>query len=781
MKPSCSVGLLVGGALVLGSFSAGWSGDEALPRPDAEFKGKIATKREESVPYWPEAFKAPSGAPNVVLVLLDDIGFGDTSVMGGAIQTPVLEKLAAQGLRYNRFHVCAMSSPTRASLLTGRNHHQVGFGGISEFSAGYPGYNSVWPENTVSLPEVLRQNGYSTAAFGKWHNTPVWEISPTGPFDHWPTSLGFEYFYGFMGGATSQWKPRLYRNTLAVEPPATPQQGYHLTTDLANEAIQWIHQHESLASDKPFFLYFATGAAHAPHHVSKEWIAKYKGRFDEGWDKLREETFARQKKLGIIPADADLTLRPPELSAWDSLTPDQKKLMAHQAEVYAGFVAQTDYEVGRILQAIAGEGKSDNTIVFYIVGDNGASGEGGPEGYDNGGPYGNSSSADVATRLRYYGDLGSEVFTNNYSVAWAWGFDSPFQWTKQVASHLGGTRNPLIISWPARIKSKGQIRSQFAHVSDIAPTIYEIAGVRFPDTVNGVKQLPLEGQSLVYTFDHPDAPSARTLQYFEMLGNRGIYKDGWWAGVRNQLPWDMAHLFDKMADHPWELYDLNHDYSQAHDLASKYPQKLKELQDAFDSEAKRNQVYPLVPAPGEGRPSPIKGKTTFTYYPGVTRLTSAVSPDLAGRTQRIVAVLDIPNAQTEGAIIAQGGRWGGFALYVKNNHLVCETDGFGPYHQKMTSYESLPTGKVEVAFEFTAEPLARPAPKDPVFNARNNAGTGRIFINGKPMGEARFTHFGPFTWETLDVGEDNGTPVSDSYSVPFAFTGTIEKVTVEQK
>ena len=410
MKPSRSVGLLLGGTLALSGLSNSGFAQDVLPHPDAEFKGKISAKREESTPYWPEPASAPSGAPNVVLILLDDVGFGETSLMGGPIHTPNIEKLASQGLLYNRFHVCAMSSPTRASLLTGRNSHQVGFGGISELSAGYPGDNSVMPKSAVTVAEVLRQNGYSTAAFGKWHNTPIWEISPSGPFDHWPTGLGFEYFYGFIWGATSQWEPRLYRNTVAVEPPATPQQGYHLTTDLANEAIRWLHRHEATATEKPFFLYFATGAAHSPHHVARKWIDKYRGKFDMGWDKLRAETFARQKQLGVIPADAENTPRPSELPAWDSLTAEQKKLMAREAEVYAGFLEQTDYEVGRLLQGIQDVGKRDNTLVFLIVGDNGASGEGGLSGYENGGPYGNSATASIAARLEYAGEARFKSF-----------------------------------------------------------------------------------------------------------------------------------------------------------------------------------------------------------------------------------------------------------------------------------------------------------------------------------------------------------------------------------
>jgi arylsulfatase A-like enzyme len=773
MKPSRSMGLLLGGTMALSAFSTGRSADDSLPLTDAESQGKISP-RQDLVPYWPQTAKAPDGAPNVVLILLDDVAFGDTSLMGGSAQTPVIEKLAAEGLLYNRFHVCPMSSPTRASLLTGRNPHQVGFGNISELAAGFPGYTSVLPKEAAPMAEVLRQNGYSTAAFGKWHNTAVWEIGPTGPFDRWPTGQGFEYFYGFMGGATSQWHPRLYRNTVAVEPPATPQQGYHLTTDLANEAIRWLHHHEATAAYKPFFLYFSTGAVHAPHHVAKEWIDKYRGKFNQGWDKLREETFARQKKLGVIPADSKLTPRPSELPAWDSLSAKHKKLMARQAEVYAAFLEQTDYEVGRVLQAVKDEGKSENTLFLYIVGDNGASGEGAPDGYEFGGPYGFSRLVDVETRLKYAGELGSELFENAYSAAWAWGMSSPFQWMKQVASHFGGTRDPLIVSWPARIKARGEIRSQFAHVVDIAPTIYELAGIRFPETVNGVQQIPLEGSSIAYTFDNPDAPSVRTLQYFELMGSRGIYKDGWWAGVRNRLPWNLTHLSFKF---PWELYDLTKDFSQSQNLAAEYPEKLKEMQDAFDSEAHRNQVYPLAPAWGLFRPSPLSGKNSITYYSGVSRLTGAVAPDLNRRLRKIIAVLNLPTARTEGVIIANGGRWNGFSMYVKDRRLVCESDGFGPGHQKLASPEALPVGKVEVAFEVETWNSAL---QNPVFGTPGDTGRlGRLFINGMQVGEARFRSFGSVGSETLDIGSDTGTPVSDAYSVPFAFTGQIEKVTLE--
>jgi arylsulfatase len=771
--------MLLSGVLATGSLATVWAGDNVLPLPDAEFKGKISPKAEESSPYWPERAKAPAGAPNIVLILLDDVGFGASSTFGGAVQTPELDKLASRGLRYNEFHVCAMCSPTRASLLTGRNSHQVGFGNITDLSAGYPGYNSIWPRSTASIAEVLRQNGYSTAAFGKWHNTPVWEDSPAGPFDHWPTGLGFEYFYGFVGAASTQWEPRLYRGTSPVEPPAKPAMGYHLTTDLTDDAIRWLHQHEATSSEKPFFLYFATGATHEPHHVPKDWIARYKGKFDQGWDKLREETFARQKKLGVIPADAELTPRPKVLPAWDSLTADQKKLLARQMEVYAGFLAQTDYEVGRLLRAIQDEGKSENTLVLYIVGDNGASMEGGPEGKETG-PLGDH--ADVPARLQHVDDLGGEMFNNHYAAAWAWGTNAPFQWAKEVASHLGGTRDPLIVSWPARIRDGGGLRSQFSVVNDIAPTIYDAAGIQFPDTVNGVKQLPLEGKSLAYSFDHPEAPSRRTLQYFEMLGSRGIYKDGWWAGVLNNLP--LGGLPQKVdAERHWELYDLTRDYSQAHDLADKYPQKLKELQDAFDAEAQRNNVYPLLPVPGQGRPSPANGKTSFTYYAGVTRLTRGVSANLGGHSHHIVADLEIPAAGAEGVIIAQGSRYGGYTFYVKNGKLIYEADAFGLDHQKLVSSEPLPVGKVQVAFEFIVDKSAAPSigTAGP-FREPITGGMGRISINGKQVGEGHFTRLNPsfgMVGGAMDIGRNTGSPVSGAYETPFPFTGKIEKVTID--
>ena len=749
---------------------------ETLPKPLSPFGGTISSSPGSSSPDWPKTAQPAPGAPNILIILLDDVGFGAPSTFGGPIATPELDRLAAAGLRYNRFHVNSLCSPTRGALLSGRNDHQIGFGSVTESAAGFPGYNSYWGRQYASIAKVLQGNGYSTAAFGKWHNTPVAEVSPVGPFDRWPTGLGFDYFYGFMAAQNSQWEPRLFRNTTPFEPPATPQQGYHLTTDLANDAIRWLHQHDAVAPGRPFFVYFATGAAHAPHHVPREWIAKYKGKFDQGWDKLREQTFARQKEGGVIPASAELTPRPQELPAWDSLSSDEKKLLSRQMEVYGAFLAQTDYEVGRVIQAVRDEGLADDTLIFYIVGDNGASGEGGLRGFDAVQASGRPET--IAARLAHIDDLGGELFTNHYAAAWAWGTDAPFQWTKQVASHLGGTRDPLVVAWPARIKPGGW-RTQFHHVIDIAPTIYEAAGIRFPDVVDGVKQEPLAGTSMVYTWEHPDAPSAHHVQYFEMLGNRGIYKDGWWAGARHRLPWEVARALP-LGTHPWELYNLEEDYSQAHDLAARYPEKLKEMQALFDSEARRYNVYPLLP-PRRLIPSPADGRKSFVYRGAINRIPFAVAPRLFATSHVITADFTVPANGAEGVIIAQGGREGGFSLFIKNGHVVYERNAYGAAHDKIVTPGPLPVGKVHLVCEFIADsgPAGPSAPQRIAFRA---TGTARISINGTLAMEGRILHaagVSPFGGETFDIGSDLGTPVSDEYATPFAFTGALETVRVD--
>ena len=766
--------------LILGLFvpSAIVIAQEVLPRPPTPFAGKLDPDRTKAQPAWPELAKAPKNAPNIVVVLLDDVGFSASSTFGGVAQTPTLQQLANNGVSYNQFHVTSLCSPTRSALLTGRNHHEVGFGTVADNSSGYPGYNSIWSKDTVSVAEVLRQNGYSTAAFGKWHNTPGWEITPAGPFEHWPTSLGFEHFYGFMGGAENQYEPRIYQNTTPFEPKTTPEQGYHLTADLADQANRWLNVHDAVYPDKPFFLWFAPGGTHWPQHVPKEWIAKYLGKFDQGWDKLREETFARQKKQGVIPANAVLTPRPPELPAWDSLPANQKKLLARQAEISAAYLAYTDYQVGRVLSTIREEGQADNTVVFYIVGDNGAALNANLLGNDALDATGKAQSVDE--RLKQLNDLGGPLFDNLYGAAWGWADNTPFQYGKGNPAYLGGVRNPLVVSWPKGIKDKGTIRSQFGHVTDLAPTIYDITGVKFPDQFEGVRQVPLEGKSLAYSFEQPQATPARTVQYFEIGGTRGIYKDGWWAGSRNVAnnP-NSVWTSQPYGQRNWELYNLNEDFSQAQNLADNNPQKVAELAALFDKEAWRNDVYPLNPVAGVGRPNPATaGRTLFTYRAGVNRIPSRNSPDVTRRAHLITADIEI-NGKESGVIVANGGRWGGFSLFVKDGHLIYEANAHGQRSGHIVSKDRLPKGKLLVAFEFTPD-SATPAPAaQPGQPAPAVPGTGRLSVNGELVGEGRIAKlvYGPY--ESLDIGSDLGSPVSNDYKAPNAFNGKLDKVQIE--
>lgn len=768
----CSIAILAG------------PGSDRLLAQSAVVKTPVATEQIAPAASWPTNPQAPKHAPNVVLILIDDVGFSATSTFGGVIETPAFDQLAKQGLRYNAFQVNSLCSPTRAALLSGRNNHEVGFGTVAEAAAGYPGYNAHWSKDAASVAEVLKLNGYSTAAFGKWHNTPLWEVGPAGPFDRWPTSRGFEHFYGFIQGFDNQYYPRLFRDTVAVEPPATPAQGYNLTKDLSDEAIRWIHAHDSVAPDKPFFLYYAPGAVHTPLQTPKEWIDKYKGKFDQGWDKIREETFERQKRLGVIPANAELTPRPAGLPAWDSLSADEKKLLAHQAEVFAGFAAQTDFEVGRLLAAIREEGKSDNTLVFDIFGDNGGSAEGGPLGSDL--QTATGATASTADRLGVSDELGSEVFMNHYAAAWAWALGTPFQGTKQDASHLGGTRDPLIVSWPARIKDVGQLRSQFQHVNDIAPTIYEAAGVQLPATYEGVKQIPLEGSSFLYTFDHANEPSHHHVQYFATSGNRAIYKDGWWAGNRYASTWEPRTAFSPgphsdLDHHPWELYNLNEDYSQAHDLAAKYPEKLKELEALFNEEAERNHAFPLLPELRQP-PTPDVGRTVFFYYEGLDRLPNPVAPKIVGHAHQITADILLPSGAGEGVLFAQGSRYGGFTLFIKDRHVVYEVNAFGKRAGRIVSSEALPDGAAHIELEVQPDPVAPGSPAPSLLGPRGvRAGKVSLSVNGKQQ-EERFTNVvGYSATETLDVGSDLGSPVSTEYTSPARFTGKIESIKLELK
>ncbi len=750
---------------------------QILPIPQPEFKGKIGITYKDSKPDFPQPITAPDKAPNVVLVILDDVGFGQASTFGGPVETPNLTRLAESGLRYNQFHTTALCSPTRAALLTGRNHHSVNTGVVEELATGYPGYTTILPKSAATVAEVLRQNGYNTAAFGKWHNTPDFETSVAGPFDRWPTGLGFEYFYGFLGGDTNQWSPALVENTKRVEKPAN-NQDYHLTPDLVNHAIAWIRNQQSIAPDKPFFAYLATGATHAPHHAPKAWIDKYKGKFDQGWDKLREEIFARQKQLGVIPANAQLTPRPEELPAWDSLSADQKKLSAHMAEVFAGFLAHTDYEIGRLIDAVDQLGELDNTLVIYIVGDNGASAEGGLTGTVNELKFFNGVPENLPQLLASYDDLGSPKTFNHFPAPWAWAVNTPFQWTKQIASHFGGTRNPLIISWGEGIKDKGGIRSQFHHVIDIAPTILEVAGVTAPKEVNGVKQQPIEGTSLAYTFDNPDASSHRETQYFEMFGNRAIYHRGWVAAARHgRLPWERTVKGDFDTD-KWELYNIAEDFSEANNLAPENPEKVEKLQKLFFKEARKHQVLPLDDRVLDRfdvkiRPSLTVGRTNFTYYPGVFGIPEGSAPNLKNRSFSITANVEIPETGAEGILLTQGGRFAGWSFFLEDSKPTYVYNYANAVRYIIQSPEKLPPGKSTIQFDFDYDG-----------GTVGKGGIGKLFINQQQVAEGRIEKTIAYRLaldETFDVGRDTGTPVVDTYQVPFTFTGNLQQVSLELK
>jgi arylsulfatase A-like enzyme len=720
--------------------------------------------------------KAPKGAPNVVVVLIDDMGFGQTSTFGGPIPMPTLDRLASQGLRYNQFHTTALCSPTRMALLTGRNHHSTNTGAIMELATAFPGNTGVRPLSITPLAEILRQNGYSTAAFGKYHETPPWEVSVSGPFDRWPTHSGFDKFYGFIGGETNQWAPLLFDGTTMIEPPRDP--NYHLTVDLANQAIAWMRAQHALTPDKPFFVYFATGATHAPHHVPKEWIERFKGKFDEGWDRMREETLARQIKAGVVPAGTKLAPKPKAIKDWEHLTPDEKKLFARQMEVFAGFAAQTDYEIGRLMDTIQEMGLADNTLVFYMVGDNGASAEGGMVGMFNEMTYFNGVPESVDSQLKRLDELGGPNTFNHYAAGWAVAGDTPFEWVKQVAGSYGGTQNPLVISWPARIKTKGELRPEFHYVTDVAPTILQAADIPEPKMVNGVVQHPIEGVSMVYTFDNARAKTRHTTQYFEIAGNRGIYHDGWLAATVHKAPWELAprHPLDKDV---WELYNTVEDFSLANDLAAKYPEKLKEMQALFMKEAVKYHVLPIddrtlerFDAARAGRPDIMGGRSTLTVYSGMHGMMENAFINVKNRSNEITAELNIPAGGADGVILAQGGRFGGWSLYLKENHPMFAYNWLGLEMYKVRSPEPLPIGKVTLryAFDYDGGPPG-------------SGGRESIIVNGMKVAEGRIGKTQPNMFsadDAADVGMDEGTNVTDDYKQwDNRFTGIIEKVIIK--
>ncbi|MDQ1290255.1 MAG: hypothetical protein QG615_37, partial [Nitrospirota bacterium] len=722
--------------------------------------------------------KAPKGAPNVVIVLIDDIGFGHSSAFGGPIHMPTVEKLAAGGLKYNRFHTTALCSPTRMALLTGHNHHANNAGAIMELATGFPGNTGIRPKNITTLAEILRQNGYSTGAFGKYHETPPWEVSTSGPYDRWPTGSGFEKFYGFIGGETNQWAPAIYDGVTRVEHKQTPD--YHFTVDMTDQAINWVSAQQALTPDKPFYLYFATGATHAPHHAPKEWIAKYKGQFSSGWDKLREESFARQKKLGVIPADAILTPRPKEIPAWDDMSADQKRLFERQMETFAGFAEHTDHEVGRLVAQLEAIGELENTLFFYIVGDNGASAEGGPEGTYNEMMALNGIVGKADQMMAHIDEWGGPGTFPHFAIGWAWAGNTPFQWTKQVASHFGGTRNGMVLHWPNGIKAKGGIRSQFHHVIDVAPTVLEAAKLPQPKTVNGVKQRPMDGVSMLYSADAPKAKDRRSTQYFEMFGNRGIYHEGWMASTRHSIPWLMVPL-PPVKDDVWELYNVNEDFSQANDLARKHPERLKELQALFMTEAVRNRVLPIDDRRAErfnaaiaGRPDLMGGRKSLTVYPGMTGMMENAFVNVKGVHHTIAAEVELTDAKTQGVIIAQAGYFGGWALYMKDGKAHHEYNFFGLERTNIAGDTVLAPGKHTIQYEFIPD-AAKPG----------TGGKSILSVDGKAVAEGHIPKTQPFAFsadEGADVGMDGETNVSPDYKQgDNAFTGTIVKVTVAQQ
>ena len=772
-----TLGFLVAAPMFAGGPAAA---QDVLPKPETPFHGKIGRTAKDSTPDFPKGVEAPKGAPNVLLILTDDVGFGASSTFGGPIQTPNFQRLADSGLRFNTFHTTALCSPTRAALITGRNHHTNASGVITEMATGYPGYNSLVPRSSGTVAQVLRGNGYNTSWFGKMHNVPDWMSSQAGPFDLWPLGLGFEYFYGFIGGDSDQWHPALYENTVPIE-PYLGNPNYILDNDLANKAIAWMEMQHSLAPSKPWLLYYATGTAHAPHQAPKEWIAKYKGQFDQGWDQVREETLARQIKSGTVPAGTQLTKRPDEIPAWDSLSPDQKRLYAHMMEVYAGALSYADNQIGRLLDALQETGQLDNTLVIFIMGDNGASAEGTMQGTTNEvGTAANGVKESLPYLLSMMDQLGGPNTYNHYPVGWAHAMDSPMQWTKQVASHFGGTRNGMVISWPAKINDKGGIRSQFSSVIDIVPTIYQAAGITPPTEIDGVKQKPIEGTSLVYTFDNAKAPTQHTTQYFELVGNRAIYKDGWMASTTPlRLPWVTMGSEPNPDDFKWELYNVNEDFSQANNLAAKNPEKLKELQAAFDVEAKKYNVYPLDSsfasrADPAIRPSLTRGRNEFTYYPGAIRIPEGSAPNFKNKSWAIAAEVTIPEHGASGVLATVGGRFGGWVLMLQDSKPEFDYAMSNQPQDKfrIVSDQPISAGNhvVRFAFKYAGGGIGKGA-------------TGTLFVDGKQVAQGPIPRTIPTRFsldETFDVGEDTGTPVVEDYvdKMPFAFTGKLKKFVV---
>jgi len=752
-----------------------------LPIPEPKVPPSNVLDVRNATP--PERFqvKSPEGAPNVLVVLIDDLGFAGTGTYGGPIATPTFDRLAGQGLIYNNFHTTAVSSPTRAAIKSGRNHHVNNMGAIIEMGTTLPGNTGQIPQNVAPVAEMLRLNGYATAAFGKWHETAAWEASVAGPFNRWPTRQGFDKFYGFLGGETNQWAPFIYDGTHQVELPEDP--NYHFLTDMTDQSVAWIRYQKALTPDKPFFVYYAPGAVHAPHHVPKEWIAKQKGKFDQGWDKLREEILARQIKAGVVPAGTKLAPKPAAIPDWDSLSADEQKLFIHQFEVFAALLEMTDYEIGRLLQAVAETGQLDNTLVLLVYGDNGTSAEGGRSGMFSEMTYFNGVQEKVEDMLKHLDQWGGPETYPHMAAGWAVALDTPFAWTKQVASDHGGTKVGMAVHWPKGIKSKGELRTQFTHVIDVAPTILEAAGLPEPKEVNGVEQRPMDGVSMVYSFDDAKARERHTTQYFEMFGNRAIYQDGWFARTLHRAPWEANARRALEDDSAWELYDTRTDFSLVNDLAKQNPQKLAELQALFLQEAERNYALPIddrvferVNAELVGRPDLMAGRTSITLAQGMTGMSENVFLNIKNKSKTITAEVEIPEGTAaNGTIIVQGGRFGGWSLYVKDGVPAYDYNFLGLERTTIAGAEQLKPGKATIRFEFAYDG-----------GGPGKGGKATLFVNDQQVGEGRIKHTQPMIFsadETADVGIDLATPVVEAIGAEARsrFTGKIARVTVEVK
>jgi arylsulfatase len=783
MKTACKLGLiataLVGALIFSGApVSAQETLDRTvlpIPEPQPPTYSELDARNAKPPPRF--EVKAPEGAPNVVIVLIDDLGFGGPSTFGGPIQTPTLDKLAQSGLRFNNFHTTALCSPTRVALKTGRNHHTANAGSIMETATAFPGNTGQIPNSVASVAEMLRLNGYSTGAFGKWHETAAWETSVSGPFDRWPTHQGFDKFYGFIGGETDQWYPLVYDGVIKVDPPKT--EDYHFTVDMTNQAINWVKAQQAMTPDKPFFVYYATGAVHAPHHVPKEWADKYKGQFDKGWDEVRDETLERQKKLGVVPADTRLGDRPKDIQAWASLPAEHRRLFARQAEVFAGFLEHTDHEIGRLKKALEDIGELDDTLFIYIAGDNGTSAEGGFIGMFNEMTYFNGVAEKVEDLIPLIEQWGSPQTFPHMAAGWAVAFDAPFTWTKQVASDFGGTRNGMVIHWPKGIEEKGGLRSQFSHVIDIAPTILEAAGLPEPKIVNGTPQTPIEGTSMLYAFNDATAAERHNTQYFEMFGNRAIYRDGWLARTIHRAPWQLTNLPPLTTD-VWELYDVANDFSLTKNLAAEQPEKLKEMQALFMQEAEKYHVLPLddrtierANAALAGRPDVMGDRTSLTLYEGMQGMLENTFMNVKNRSKKITAELDIPADGANGAILSQGGRFGGWSLYMKDGKPAYTYNFLGLARYDVVASQPLSAGPATVTLDFAYDG-----------GGVGKGGKATLSVNGQSVAEVRVEKTQPNVFsadETADVGIDNQTPVAEGIGIgpETQFTGTINKITLE--